>query len=214
VSAVSYTVHQGCVYVFEQQDGTWQRTQRLESAYNTARAFGRTLLFQDGRLFIGDALDIHQGSTTGAIYVYEQIDGMWQEQARIESDVARQGDYFGDHIALAGPYLVAAARTRAGSGSSGQVYLFEETDNSWTKVQDLPRPDLQGIRHFYGYNLAFNKGFLYVSASGDNEYEEGAGAIFVYRLDNLNPAPTTPELTTLSSGTRLDLTGDPTQVIP
>jgi hypothetical protein len=212
VGAVRSSAHRGFVYVLERQADAWQLTQTLTSPHDDTRAFGRDLSYEAGRLVVGDALDNHEGPATGAAYVYERVNGSWQEQARLESGAATSDDYFGDVLVQAGPYLATSTRylcQRAGC-DLGTVYLFEEDRAAWRAIQSWTAVEAQ--TEGFGIDAAFSNGFLYVGAFTDDEQAEDAGAVFAYRLEGINAAPTTPRL--MEQSTRLTLDGDPAQTFP
>lgn len=207
--------HAGTVYVFTEQKGDWVLTDTLQPVdQSDVRAFGRTLATDGTRRLIGDALNEHGGlPQAGRVYIYEQVNDIWTQQAILQAGDADAGDYFGDNLVVWDHFVAVGARTIKAGDFQGVVYLFEwqsDTD-TWQEVSRLAAAD-HGTDNF-GFRPSMDNGFLAIGAIGDREIADQAGAIFMYRLEGINPAPSSPQLLTPEDMFRLYLMGDPEQTI-
>ena len=84
---------------------------------------------------VSDA-DLGNDADAGAVYVFERIDGQWQEVQKL---IASNGDdrhFFGERVAIDGDMiLVGASGNDDQVPSGGAVYAFERIDSLWQEVQ-------------------------------------------------------------------------------
>jgi hypothetical protein len=103
---------------------TWAETSRL--AGTAASEFGARILLRDGLLFVAAPND----TGTGSVYVYELVDEVWTERARLTpSGNGVEGGRFGDAMDFAAGTLVVGAP--AVNSSTGAVFLFERVGSTW-----------------------------------------------------------------------------------
>jgi len=205
----------GTVYVYTEENGTWSLTDTLKPTNpDGVRSFGRSMTSDGNRLLVGDAIWEYNGlRNAGSVYVFEQENGIWTEQALLQAGDVDAGDYFGDNLAMWDRFIAVGARTIKAGDFQGVVYLFEHQSDTdtWQEVAFLAAAD-HGTDNF-GFSPALDNGFLVTGAIGDREIADQAGAVFIYRIENINPAPSSPQLLTPEDGFRVTLLGDPDQPI-
>lgn len=137
---------EGSAYVFERIDGTWTQTQKLTAldAESNDR-FGTAVAASDDVIVVGAPFE---SSSTGAVYVFERVDGEWTQTRKLTASDAAQNERFGDAVAVTQTpsghlVLVGAPTVGAGTaGGTGSAYVFSRalSASAWTE-QKLESPD-------------------------------------------------------------------------
>lgn len=98
----------------------------------------------------------------GAAYVFQFIDGAWQQTARLVASDATYGAYFGWSVAVSGPrVLVGAPQAHEPAGTTrGAAYCFEESNGVWQQELRFVATDLRGYPTYTSFGSA-------VGISGD-----------------------------------------------
>ncbi|ACV12339.1 quinoprotein (ISS); K06485 integrin alpha 6 [Halorhabdus utahensis DSM 12940] len=123
----------GAAYVFERTDGSWTQNGKLvPETIEEKSMFGfGVALSADGRTaVVGCAFDERRETRpSGAVYVFERVDGEWIQRARLIEDMAADPadrsaaytDALGESVAVSadGETVLAGAPFHAVSGSSG-----------------------------------------------------------------------------------------------
>lgn len=195
----------GAAYVFDKIGGMWVQTAKLFAADGHAElqpsppfppdefrsdSFGLTVaISEDGdTIAVGAPDHNHTGkaSNTGAVYVFERVNGAWSQQAELFSPHPNSADHFGDApdfggIGISGDTIVV---TDEGNGLAlpGAVDVFTRANGAWTFSTQLFVPD---DPFFDPSSLAFDGRTLVVgSDTSDAPTVSFAGAAYVFRLDD------------------------------
>lgn len=151
----------GAVYLFELSNGSWHQIAYVKASNAQAwKEFGGSVsLSADGStLAVGSAredssatgVDGNQNNDdlpdAGAVYVFTQENGEWQQQAYVKASNPAVGDAFGRVVSLSanGNTLAVGANFENGGSSgvngnqlnrsatsAGAVYIFERSNGSW-----------------------------------------------------------------------------------
>ena len=177
----------GAAYVFSRQDGTWAEAAKLvASDALPGDSFGAAVALSAGAIAVGAYAADPFGASSGAVYVFQELDGAWDERARLTAADGRAGQYFGCAVSLDGDRLLVGARGDDDAGANaGAAYLFTDTPTGWTEAAKLaPAGAAPGDK--FGLTVAASGGVGAVAAPGDDP----AGSAFVYTL--IGPAPAVP----------------------
>ncbi|MFN0242108.1 MAG: FG-GAP repeat protein [Planctomycetota bacterium] len=176
-------INAGEARIFERAAGAWSLTAALRPSDAAAGdAFGFGLSIGADTAVVGaQGDDNQQGANAGAVYVFERIGGVWQEQEKLVASDLVADDFFGQHVALDGDTLAVSAPGQApGSlGASGAVYVYVRSAGTWTLQTKFGSPpwatDL-------GDSLALHGDVLVAGAPDSSpEFVTGAGTAYVYR---------------------------------
>jgi len=175
---------QGAVYVFEEVDGVWSRTQKLVAddgqAYDT---FGHAIAFEGDTAIIGAyGAMVNDNYAQGAAYVFTRVGGSWTQTQKIAIPDGQTFDQFGYSIALQGTTAIIGgdAATVGTNDFQGAAWVLDGSSGTWTAVQKLTASD-GGIGDIYGYSVALDGSRAMVGAYANNGYQ---GAVYVYALDD------------------------------
>jgi hypothetical protein len=120
--------------------------------------------------------------TSNAAYVFVQLDGVWVQQAQLAPTDFTKGDGFGYAVAIDGD--TALVGSPGNNGSSGAVYVFTRSNQSWSLQAKLvpPTSDVQGA---FGHSVALSGnlaaiGAPYLGNLYQNTLQTFSGAVFMF----------------------------------
>lgn len=174
----------GSAYVFElNQEDSWVQTAKIISNNLAAKNyFGYELSLDNDRLFVG-AEDSGQNinGAIGAVYVFDLLDGQWQQTAKIKEQNSTEPTFLGEwEIVLDGNLAFIPEVIEFGQNVSGRVNVYEKQGSAWNKISEINSPTI-GANDYFGYSLGYLNGRLVVGAlKNDNSN----GKVFVFELEN------------------------------
>jgi len=112
---------QDLAYVFERIDGVWTHAGRLTASdVSEFSHFGRSVALSGDLALVGAEL---VGDGRGSAYLFERVDGVWAEVAKLTASDGSVSDQFGISVSLSGDTgLVGAWRDDSLTGSA---YTFD-----------------------------------------------------------------------------------------
>jgi hypothetical protein len=132
----------GTVYIYEWQDAVgleaagWKETAKLYPGDYTpgnsstlGQGFGASLALSGNTLVVGAPDDDGFVTNNGAVYVFERIDGAWQQVAKLYSPYPDSNDAFGSSVAFDGTTIVVAEFHTA--------YVFQRSGDGWVDTNTL-----------------------------------------------------------------------------
>lgn len=165
----------GVVYAYEEnQDLEWTLTGVLGPDQGIVGSrFGSSLAASGEFAAVGAPGDSHNGSDSGAAYVYEHEQGAWSEQARLAASDAEPGDLFGAALDLTGTWTMVGAPGAIGdSGNIGAAYFFQREGSSWLLRDVHGRDATQAL----GTSIAISGGEAVAGDPLDDAQGADAGA--------------------------------------
>jgi len=127
----------GAVYVFENNNDTWEQTQKIVAPdAGNNDGFGCDIDFNDEVLVIGARSD----GLAGTAYVYKNIDGTWTFFEKIIPSDGEEDDDFGDAVAISGDNFIIGAQWCDIFGvNSGAAYVYSTLSPENNVIQfDVP----------------------------------------------------------------------------
>lgn len=172
------------VHTYRRVGGTWTVAQTLTPTAATATLYGygdSLTISSDGlTLVVGDHTDNHEGSNTGAAYVYSRPDtgSDWTFAQRLEAPDAVNGQVFGSAIDLGDNTLIIGA---PGDNDVGAAYIFDYDTGSgqWVYADKISASD--GNQYTYdqfGASVRIDGGRALVGASDTGSYQYGSTYLF------------------------------------
>jgi len=169
----------GAAYVFDKVNGAWVESARLV-ANDKAGEMSRGMDLEGDRILLGTRRDSTQGTDSGAGYLFELVNGTWQQTAKLVPSVARAGDWSGESVAISGDRLLISGHFHDLYGSnSGVATTFERVNGAWvesgTLVSSAPSPNDN-----FSFAMAMDGNLAVVTSP----YEAGnVGAAYVFSFD-------------------------------
>jgi hypothetical protein len=128
----------------------------------------------------------------GAAYVFELIDGTWEQTAYLKASNTDAGDRFGFAVAIRGDTIVIGAE-REDSGDTenqgdnsaidaGAAYVFERMGGTWEQTQYLKASNVDE-GYFFGATVALTDTTLVVGSPGESSVGgQNSGAAYVFTI--------------------------------
>lgn len=129
------------------------------------------------------------GEAAGAVYVYkcESSDdyyfdySTWFLESRLLASDAQPNDFFGRSVAVYDDTVAVGADGTDDSGtSSGSVYIFRRSSNSWSQTHKLI-PPANSEYDLFGGRVALWGDTLIIGADGDSQAEVRMGSVWYYK---------------------------------
>ena len=149
----------GAVYVYQRASGRWQQQARLvSSTISSSDQFGFSVsLSADGNTLAVGAPGVGDG-----VFVYELIDGSWQQERRVIPDISDNAFGFGGSVSLSedGNTLAVGSDRFVVTGDpilrrAGAAYIFSRVDTDWEqRAFLLPDDPVEGA--FFGRSISLD----------------------------------------------------------
>jgi hypothetical protein len=165
----------GSAYVYERTDNGWEQQARLIGQVRTSgEEFGTTISAEGDIIVVGAPKHTHSGfQYAGAAYIFQRINGVWQEQAKLTAPDAQSDDRFAHSVAIDNNTIVVGAR------NGEATYVFTLSDGQWMLQQKLIQDESQGQ---FGIAVAISGNVLVVGAKTAIDMNDGIakGAAYVF----------------------------------
>ncbi|MEZ6083097.1 MAG: hypothetical protein R3E58_03865 [Phycisphaerae bacterium] len=164
----------GSAYIYRKTNGVWQQTAKL-SANDAApnEFFGRSVALYEGTAVIGAHGSVgDEANSSGSAYVFREIDGTWQQIAKLKAGDATFGDGFGHDVAIHGDTIVVGAHVKE------SAYVFRETENTWTPIAKLRPTDISWGAHL-GFSVAINGSRIALGGPDNNDDGVESGTVYL-----------------------------------
>lgn len=185
----------GAVYIFQRTSTSWVQSAYIKAS-NTGSGdnFGWSLALSGNRLAVGAPGEASSSvpnddskPASGAVYVFRQEEGAWRQDAYLKASNPDEGDNFGWSVSLRNPYLAVGAPFESSSATgtngsqadngamqSGAVYLFSNTDETWSQVAYLKASNT-GSGDNFGWSVSLAQDILAIGAVGESSAATGIG---------------------------------------
>jgi hypothetical protein len=170
----------GSAYVFREQGNDWVQIDKLTASNGSMDdQFGYYLALDGPLAVIGVQYDGYHGYQSGSAYIFEEIDGKWEEVDQIAADDGAERDEFGRSVAVEGrTVLVGAYNSDAAGADSGAAYVFQEIAGVWRQTRKVTAVDGQPGDQF-GVSVSLSGGRALIGAILDDDNGTDAGAAYV-----------------------------------
>lgn len=177
---------QGIVYVYTSTDGTWTNPAALiASDTQTGDSFGSDVSLQGTTLVIGaPAADINNIDNSGAAYVFNLVNGTWQQSAKLFPSDPGEHNLFGLSTTISSDentIVIGAPGELENPDQSeitGAAYVFNLVNGSWTQTAKLLMSDAAND-DFFGYDVAIEDNMIAASAPLANSQ---MGSVILFNL--------------------------------
>jgi len=198
----------GAVYVFERSGGIWQQQAYLKSS-NAAPLFANTLsLSENGNTLAVGALHEASAATgvngdqndtsepsSGAVYMFERSEGVWEQQAYLKASNTGSSDNFGSSVSISadGATLAVGAERESAAATgvngdqgaidfeninSGAVYVFQRSDGNWQQQAFIKASNAEGLVNFsdgFGGSVSLSADGTTLAAGATGEASAATG---------------------------------------
>lgn len=180
----------GAAYIYQHEDDLWKSQKVvLPGDLQPKDGFGGKVGIYDNTAVIGASG--YDGRSedgviedSGIVFIYQYIDVVWKEVARLSASDSQAGDAFGQGIAVWKDTLVVGAPKDDDKGKdAGSVYVYSRDGTDWNFKQKLTAPD-GAAGDVFGISVAISGDTMLIGADLNDEAANNAGAAYVYVKHN------------------------------
>lgn len=134
---------EGALYVFDKTGPTWQQSAKIKSSgVGEPEFFGGRVDATSSRMIVSATAADGAAPQSGAVYVFENSSGTWNETARLIASDGEYNDWFGVDVAiLDDTVLIGSYRDVGGAANAGTSYVFKWIRGNWEEVAELQASD-------------------------------------------------------------------------
>ncbi len=182
----------GAAYVFSRKRDIWVFQAYLKASDRDFDAgFGSSVAVSGSTVVVGSPRrGIPSGGffpdPAGAAYVFEKVNGVWAEQAKLLGSNTGDSDNFGISVAIDADTVVIGARFEAGLGNSqtdsGAAYVFSRNGTAWTEEAYLKASGASSFDEF-GTSVAVSGNTVAVGAPFQDTAGQEAGSVVIFKKE-------------------------------
>ena len=174
----------GSVYMLQRNGSQWMVFDELYASDTEAYdQLGNFLDLSSDILLVGVPEKQSAGYKSGSAYIFEWTGNAWEETAKLFPEDLREGDEFGQAVAIGQDFIaIGAYKADAPEANGGAVYICQKTDGHWKFIQKVVPPDNEAGDQF-GNALSFNGNWLAIGAYFDDDNGSNSGSVYLYHQD-------------------------------
>ena len=189
----------GAAYIFKRENDIWSEQAKITPADGSEYDhFGFDVAISDQYAIIGAYADDAKGTKSGSAYIFENINGSWQQIIKLIPKDGIQEDFFGMSVGISGNTVLVGAYGDDDNGSrSGAAYIFQCIQEQWTEVKKISSSDGDS-NDYFGFSVAISDNNAVIGAYRDEDYGAASGSIYIYdfqdslardEMNNISIAP-------------------------
>ena len=195
----------GIAYIFHNNSGTWEQTQKIESADAiVGDHFGASVNISGDYAIIGADYKSANEVWEGAAYVFYNNEGTWEQTAKLTASNPGSQKHFGNSVRITGDTLVVGSKGNISFEpyDAGSAYLFINNEGTWEEKAILQSSDI-GILDQFAYVVDFVDNLIFVSSPRTDSDFSDAGAVYIFKFifTNITTQPVSQE--NISAGTNI-----------
>jgi len=168
----------GSAYIFSKSDGGWQQTRKLIASDGAAvDYFGYSVGVFGNTAIIGAVGDDDLGISSGAAYLFENIDGTWSQTMKLHAYDGAAMDEFGASVAIAEDVMIISSDYD--DDQMGSAIVYTKSNGAWSWAAKLRASDRAVYDHF-GYSVSISADIAVVGAPNDDDNGANSGSAYIY----------------------------------
>ena len=178
----------GSAYVFTRSGESWtQQAKLVASDGATFEQFGQRVALRDDTAIIAAPGHPVTELTPGSAYVFTRTVTLWTEDDNLTPADGVDGDGFGWSVATDGTTAVIGSVFNDTPLNTGSVYVFDNSNGSWTQ-QDKLLADDGAPGDGFGSSVALDANTVVSGAPADDDNGFQSGSAYVFLLPQGVPA--------------------------
>jgi len=177
----------GAMYVYERTDAGWIETAKLLALDGAANDnFGRAVAISGDRVIGGASGENAAGAGSGSAYIFELVEGVWTQVAKLSGQTAGPSDVQGWSASIGGDVAVLSAHRDDDRGfDAGAAYVFERTpDGDWKQTAKLAGSDTNAADEFgHDVFVAGDGSTILIGAHETTQSGADSGSAYVFVRD-------------------------------
>lgn len=195
----------GALYVFKNISGNWTQVQKIVAPIRAEQDFFSYDFSVSGDILVigayaedEDENEINYFLSSGSVYVYKNIGGVWTFQQKIVATDRGYLKYFGFSVDIQENTIIIGSyndpHDENGSNyimGSGSVYFFNFNGSQWVQTQKITSYERQQS-NWFGYRVKLSGDYAFIGVQREAEDENGgntlsfAGAVYVLHNNGSN----------------------------
>jgi hypothetical protein len=172
----------GSVDIFEKIGGIWAEKGKIYASDTTVGDnFGRYINIEGNQAIIGAESADGNEEGSGVAYIFERINGVWQQTARLTASDGETGDSFSRAVKIDGNTALIGAY--GNDQDKGAAYIFEKVAGEWVETAKLTASD-GAAGDLFGRSLTIEGGVVVVAARNDDDNGKDSGSVYLYEKIN------------------------------
>lgn len=176
---------QGQAVIYHVEDGVWtQQANFFGGAATRNNEFGRAVSISKTHAVVASpnesSTENKKAKSSGAVYVYQRSQTLWQPQIRLVASDESKHANFGSSVALYKDYLLIGAH--GDSQNAGAAYLFKLTDGAWNEVTKITLSDASSQDHF-GNAVSLGESSFVIGAYSKNTLLDVDGDAYAFDIN-------------------------------
>lgn len=182
------------VYDYDYLQESWVQTAKLKASdLGIGKRYGQSVDILEDMIVVGSYNADGAAVKSGAAYVYTRTNQVWTETQKLFPASGLGNDYFGHKVQILNENYIAVGAYNADGAAerSGAVYIFKQTEGSWSEQAKLFDPE-GASSDLFGYSLTFVPelrtssndgtfpGILFVGAPGTKQDTKKTGSVYLY----------------------------------
>ncbi|OFZ66544.1 MAG: hypothetical protein A2328_09200 [Bdellovibrionales bacterium RIFOXYB2_FULL_36_6] len=164
----------GKAWILEKANGLWSADPELvrSEAPESSDLFGKSVAINGSFAVVGAPMvDLPNKNNAGAVYVFKNNLGSWDQTAKLTASDAATNDMFGSSVDIHGDYIIV------GAPQNDAAYIFKLENDVWVQKQRLT---VSGADTF-GNAVSITDGFAVVGDQTDDDQNGPAsGAVYFF----------------------------------
>lgn len=165
VGAMAHDSWTGAVYIFENNEGAWTETQKIEVPDAVLNGnFGIGVSISKNYLIVG-ASGANNGRGKAYIFQKNEENGLWEFEHDVVASDAQNNTYFGTSVSVdENQFVVGAYAEQSMSSDVPAAYIFErDMSGQWNQVQRIGSHEA-GEDTYFGWHCEMVGDMLFVAA--------------------------------------------------
>ena len=182
----NYIADAGAAYLYQKSsEGVWSIAKKIVSLDRTLYdAFGFDVAMDSNYAVIGAPFEgAGFEEAAGAIYVFENKNGVLTEVKKLFEPVRKYLGEFGYKVAISGDWIIVG-QVREDEDENGQntltgagaAYLYHRNGSDWAFAQKIVASDREGGDSF-GFSVAIDGDYAAISSAGNRD----SGSVYIFK---------------------------------
>ena len=171
----------GSAYVFEEAGNVWTQVAKLLASDGVIDDyFGGSVSISGDAAIVGATGDDDRGVNSGSAYIFEKIDNVWTQTAKLVASDGGPSEYFG-HVSINGTTAVVGAPWNNRRGYHfGAAYVYRKVGGAWPQQAIIFASD--GAEGDQLGPVSLSGDTVIAGVPGDDDNGTNSGSAYVFDL--------------------------------
>ncbi len=176
----------GAAYIFlRDSDGIWNKEQKIVAGDNGFSHFGSSTSISDDDIIVGATYFDDNYPEVGSAYIFEGIDGVWNQQQQMYPIDDWNVGGFGHVVDISGDNaIVGASEFFYQVEVVGCAYIYHRLGDTWSDDAILIPSDETDRR--FGHTVSISDDYAIIGTHDSSEFEYGTGSAYIYHRESTN----------------------------